>query len=307
MKLHQLRDVIAIADLGSLRAAARHLNIAQSAMTKSVQQLERELDVPLFERHKRGMVLTPMGALFLQRARSAAGELARAQEEISQHRGLGAGRVSVSLSTVPHMALLPGVVDPFTRRYPDVRLTVVEALGFHSVEARMRNGDVDAYIGVAPTSRLSSEYRVETLFQNQRFVIARTGHPLAAAQSLRELADARWVVASATYAETSFAALFRKHRCKVPTRITYAESILSQLVLLLSTDVLMIAPRQTSEFLPYKGLLTRLALREQIEAPMIVLVRRAASPLTPAAEHFCDLLRRASASLHAAPRPRARA
>ena len=294
MKLHQLRHAIAVAELGSLRSAARQLKIGQSAITKSIQQLEKELDVPLFERHKRGAVLTPMGALFVQRARAASGELARALDEIRQHRGAGTGEVRMSLSTVPHMALLPSVIGPFTRRYPQVRLTVLEALGFHSVEAQMRSGAVDAYIGVAPASRLPTEYRVETLFKNQRFVVARAGHPDARATSLRELTDVRWVVPSAQTAEGSFAALFRKHRCRIPAQLTFAPSILGQLVFVLNAGMLMVAPRQVLEFSPYKGLLTRVPVREEIDAPAVVIVRRTASPLTPAAEHFCDLMRRAS-------------
>lgn len=300
MKLHQLRDVIAVADHGSLRAAARQLNIAQSAITKSVRLLEKELDVPLFERHKRGAILTPMGVLFVQRARAASNELARAQEEIGQHRESGAGRVAVSLSTVPHLALLPSVIDAFSRRYPDVRLTILEALGFHSTETQMRSGAVDTYVGVAPAAKLSNEFLVEPLFENQRYIIGRVGHPLSKAKSLGDLVDARWIVSSTKTAETSFAAMFRKHHFKVPARVTLAQSILGQLVLLASSEMLMLAPKQALEYPPYAGRLTRIPVREEIDAPTIVMVRRAALPLTPAAEYFCDLIRRASVQIQLA-------
>ncbi|MCC6790838.1 MAG: LysR family transcriptional regulator, partial [Thermomicrobiales bacterium] len=201
MKLHQLRDLIAVVDCGSIRSAARRLNTAQSAVTKSIQQLERELDVPLFERHKHGVMVTPMGALLVQRARAATTELARGLDELSQHRGVGVGQVTVSLSTVPHIALLPLVIQPFMVWYPGVRLTVLEALGFHRVEAEMRSGAVDVYIGVAPTSRLPTAYRVETLFRNRRCIIARAGHPLANASSLRQLVDANWLASSVASAD----------------------------------------------------------------------------------------------------------
>ncbi|HTP81621.1 MAG TPA: LysR family transcriptional regulator, partial [Alphaproteobacteria bacterium] len=59
MKLSQVRDVVAVAERGSLRAAARHLGAAQPALSRSIHELERELGVPLFERRARGMVLTP--------------------------------------------------------------------------------------------------------------------------------------------------------------------------------------------------------------------------------------------------------
>jgi DNA-binding transcriptional LysR family regulator len=297
MKLHQLRDVIAAAELGSLRSAARHLNIAQSAITKSIRQLEKELDVQLFERHKQGVIVTAMGTLFVERARTAMAALRSAQDDIRQHRGDGTGEVAVAVSTVPTMALLPSIIPQFTQRYPRVRLTLHEALGFQNAEPLMRTGATDVYVGISPATKLSSEYEVEPLFRNQRYVIARAGHPLATARSLRELIDANWLVSSSTAAEANLLAFFRKNHCKAPERLTNAGSILSQVMLLLNSDMLMIGPKQLLELMQHRGRLVRVPIREKIEAPTVVMIRRSAWPLTPAAETFCDLVRRASVRL----------
>lgn len=294
MKLHQLRDAIAVADHGSLRAASRKLAISQSAITKSIQLLEKELGVPLFERQKRGVVLTPCGSLFMQRARMATNELLRAKEEIEQHSGDGNGRVTVSMSTVPHMALLPRVLTTFSRRYPNIRLTVVEGIDFANIETQMRNGAIDCFIGVAPPAKPSSEFHVEHLFNNQRWIVARANHPLANAKSVKELVDASWVLPSDAYAATLFAHLFRQHQCAVPQKITIANSVFSQMVFLLNSDMIAISPRQLVELAPTMGHLVRIEVAEIIDAPAVVLIRRAAMPLTPAAEYFCDLIRRAS-------------
>ena len=68
MKLSALRDFLAVAERGSLRAAARHVSGSQPAMSRSIQELERELGVVLFERSPNGVQLTPMGLVFLRRA-----------------------------------------------------------------------------------------------------------------------------------------------------------------------------------------------------------------------------------------------
>ena len=81
MKLTQLRDLVAIVKHGSLRSAARHLELAQPALTRSIRTLERELGVTLFEREVRGMVLTAAGRLFYERAAMAMNQLKRATEE----------------------------------------------------------------------------------------------------------------------------------------------------------------------------------------------------------------------------------
>jgi LysR family transcriptional regulator of abg operon len=70
---------------------------------------------------------------------------------------------------------------------------------------------------------------------------------------------------------------------------------LSLITLLAHSDMLAIVPRQWTEFSPTKGTLRMLELKETIAAPPIALIRRAALPLTPAAEYLCDLLRRAGA------------
>ena len=89
-----MRDVVAISERGSLRAASRHLQLAQPALTRSVQELERELGVPLFERRARGMILTPMGEAFVRRASAVLSEVRRARDEVEQLHGGTRGRVA---------------------------------------------------------------------------------------------------------------------------------------------------------------------------------------------------------------------
>jgi len=70
--LRQFRYFIAVAESGSVAAASRTLNIAQSAVTKAMLELEGELGNQLFERTSKGMMLTPQGHRFLPaRARSS--------------------------------------------------------------------------------------------------------------------------------------------------------------------------------------------------------------------------------------------
>ena len=76
--LRQFRYFIAVAESGSVAAASRMLNIAQSALTKSLLELEAELGSSLFERSSKGMTLTPQGHRFLVSARKVNGSVADA-------------------------------------------------------------------------------------------------------------------------------------------------------------------------------------------------------------------------------------
>lgn len=72
----------------TLRSAARHLGIAQPAITRSIRELEHELGAALFVRHVNGVVLTPMGEAFLRRATAIQLELEPTKDEIQQLRGI---------------------------------------------------------------------------------------------------------------------------------------------------------------------------------------------------------------------------
>jgi len=294
MKLAQLRHVITVARFGGLRRAARHLGIAQPAITKSIRDLEHELGATLFERSARGMVATPIGEAFIRRCVAAQLELERAQAEVQQLKGIGAGTVSIALSTAPHVSMLPRVLGPFQRKYPDVRLRITEGL-FPVVEADIRSGAIDFYVGPLPEDKLGGEYQSEKLFDNQRVVLGRRDHPLGHATSLKDLVGARWVATSVTInSEAELFPLFEQHGLPNPIITIYAQSALSMITVAASSDVLAMLPRQWLAFSQASGLLTHIPIREQISAPAICMVSRTNLPLTPVAEYLSDLFRRAA-------------
>lgn len=294
MKLHQIRDLLAVAERGSLRAAARSLRLAQPSISRSIRSLERELGVPLLERQARGTVLTATGQAFARRAALAANELRRAREEIAQLHGDGYGTVSAGLSSAPILALLPAALAPFRKRYPRIELRIVEG-AFPAVAQRLREGSVDFYVGVSPGVTIARELASEKFFDNTRVVLARRGHPLAGARSLAELAHAEFVSTSISDdAHAEISELFRQHRLSPPRLGARVQGgVLALIMLLANSDLLAIVPRQWTDFSFTREKLRTLNLRETIAAPPIVLVRRSSVPLTPAAEYLVDLMRRA--------------
>lgn len=301
MKLTHLRDLVAVADRGGLRRAARHLGLAQPALSRSIRELEHELEASLFERSTTGMVLTPIGEAFGRRCAAIQLELQRAMDEVKQLRGVAAGTVSIGLSTAPHVALLPHVIAPFHRRYADVLLKISEGL-FPAMEAGIRNGAVDFYVGPLSEDRLAGEFTSEKLFDNERVVMARPGHPLADARSLSDLADARWVATSVTTSsKAELDPVFELYDLPLPKISVQAHSALTMISVAASSDLLAMLPQQWLGFAQSTGLLQHVAIRERLAAPAICLVTRSTLPLTPAAEHLSDLLRKAVIN-HVVPR-----
>jgi LysR family transcriptional regulator, regulator of abg operon len=295
MKLNQLRDMVAIVERGSLRAAARHLELAQPALTRSIRTLEHELGTTLFEREARGMVLTPMGKLFYQRASSVVNELRRAREELEQTSGDLQGTVVAGLSIMPHVGMLPAALPAFRKKFPQVKLKLIEGL-YPAIEAGLRDGSIDFYLGASPHTSLAPGLVTEVLFENTRTIVGRKNHPLSRARSIKELGQAEWATTSVNYnAADDLDELFAKYKMPAPKVMLQAHSAMSVMVALAYSDLLAILPVQWNEFPLTRGALQMINIRERLPAPSIVCIRRPDLPLTPAAEYFCDLLRRYSA------------
>ena len=294
MKLHHIRDVVAVAERGSLRSASRHLNVAQSAITRSIRELEQELGAMLFERRAKGAVLTTVGEAFVRRARGIQLDLQRARDEVEQLKGAAAGSVAVALSTAAHIALLPRVVEPFRRRFRDVRLKVSEA-PFPIAEPGLQDGTLDFYVGPFAEKSAPAELIAEKLFDNRRIVVGRPGHPLGFATSLADLIDADWLASSVTAnSEAEFYPLFERYGLPKPRIVAQGDSALSCIALCASSDLLAILPQQWTAFLDATQIVQQIPVKEVLPAPPIYCVRRARLPLTPAAEHLLDLFRRAA-------------
>ncbi|WP_375398119.1 LysR substrate-binding domain-containing protein [uncultured Sphingomonas sp.] len=294
MKLTNIRDLVAVAEFGGLRRAARHLGVAQPAISRSIRDLEHELGVTLFERGATGMVLTPIGAAFARRAAAVQLEIERARDEVNQLKGAGGGSVAIGLSTAPHVSLLPRVLAPFQRRFPDVRLKLVEGL-FPAMEAEVREGSIDFYVGPLAEDRLAGDFTVEKLFDNRRVVLGRRGHPLSGARGLCDLIGARWVATSVTTnSEAELNPIFEQRGLPAPVIAVQAQSALSMITVAATTDMLAILPRQWLGFAHATRLLTHIRLDEDLQAPAICIVNRSKLPLTPVAQHLCDLFRRAA-------------
>lgn len=291
MKFNQLRDFVAVAEAGSLRGASSRLGVAQPAITRSVQELERGLCSQLFIRGARGVTLTPVGQVFLTRAQGILEEVRRAREEVEQISGGSRGELVVALSTAAHFGVLPRVLRRFRRRYPEVRIRLIEGF-LPMLEADLDRGRIDFYVGPHPQSAVSATLRIEKVLSNERVLVARAGHPRAATTRLSDLTDADWLTTSITRDAAKELNSFFAERGLPPPRLLYhCQTALSVLSVMLNTDTLAMLPRQWVDSPAMRGVLVELPVGARFPAPNLVLVRKAGLGLTPAGQHFVDLIR----------------
>lgn len=292
MKLNHLRNVVAIGERGSLRAASKHLGIAQPAMSRSVRELEQELGVVLFDRTKFGMTPTPAGEIFVRRAKSIQADMQRGLDEMAQFQGADVGRMTVGFSTAGLVVMLPRILPAFSKRFPNVRVKVLES-SLPAIESDLRDGLVDMYYGPVPQDFSDSSLVVQHLFHNPRIVVARPGHLHSGATSLEQLVGSSWVTSHMTMSsDGEVTSMFEAAGLPAPRIAMEAGSGMSLISMVTSSDLLSPLSAQWLDFLDRTVVLERLPIRDVPDAPPICAVRRAAMPLTPAAEYWDDLAAR---------------
>ncbi|HEX8902917.1 LysR family transcriptional regulator [Vitreimonas sp.] len=290
MKLHHIRNVVAVVERGSLRSAAKHLGLAQPAMSRSIRELEDELGVVLFERNKFGMTLTPVGEIFLRRAKGMQADLQRALDEIEQFKGKDFGKITVAFSAASLGTMLPKLIAPFRQRFPNVRVKVLES-ALPVMEPDLRDGVVDVFYGPVPEDYSDPALIIERLWDNPRIIVGRRGHPLRGATSLEQLADAGWVAAHMTMdIDTEVVAVFEAAGLPPPRVVMEAGSSLSFTTIIKSSDLLAPMSALLLELMDEEEVLEAFPIRGLPNAAPICAVRRGNMPLTPAAEYWNDLV-----------------
>ena len=120
MNLEALRYFVAVVEAGSIREAAEGLHVAQSALSRQIQNLEQAFGAPLLSRLPRGVEPTDAGRIFLRRARDGLAAVELARDEIAALRGLEAGEVRIATIEPFADQLLPALIGRFRQRHPGV-------------------------------------------------------------------------------------------------------------------------------------------------------------------------------------------
>lgn len=165
----------------SIRGAARRLNIASSAVTRQVAQLEDALGLALFQRDRRRLKLTAAGEILYRHARRLTSPLEAAVSELDMLRGLKTGTVRIATVESIGLSFLPQLIADFRRRYPRLHLDVSMVT---SADVIARLADERTDIGFGFVARHSAQVEVAVRRDVRIGVVMRPDHPLAEASNL---------------------------------------------------------------------------------------------------------------------------
>ena len=195
LKLRELRVLLAVAEQGSFRKAARLLHLSQPAVTAAIAEMEQTLGVTLFDRSASGVTPTAHGHSFIARASAIFGELDRAAEDIdiisrgsrrTLRVGIGGGGWG--------MGILPPALTRMLDPHPDAFVLIREADEDVLLEM-LKARELDLYFSRLVPRAADPDLNYLPLFEDSICVLASRTHPLATRRRLvwDDLANERWV------------------------------------------------------------------------------------------------------------------
>lgn len=169
MIFEDIQAFVTVARHGSFAHAATHHCIAQSALSKRVQRLEKHMGGALFERRARGVVLTDAGHAFLARAERLVGELDDLSRNLSSLVHMPAGEVHVALPQRTAGLLAPPVIERCLRELPQVNLHILEGTA-SNVHGWLMRGEAD--IAISYNEDVGSGFTVRPVLVESLFLFA---------------------------------------------------------------------------------------------------------------------------------------
>lgn len=290
MKQHQLRALVAIAECGSIRAAARSVSLSQTALTKAIQELEDDLHVTLIVRSAQGAQLTQIGLELLERARSILGEIANARAHVERSRGGLQARVAAAGSPAIFMHYLPEIVARFRSRFPQAQLSLQDAFLSQTLP-KLREGSIDVALTSILPELVANDLVFERLGELDIALLVRRGPEAPPLPSVSSLRDRPWVLDSSKAGVSEVVRrAFLQEGSELPA-MTESFSTVSSLALVEESGFIAPSPRVTLKAPHMSMRFMEVRLQRSLPRIPFGLLLRRESKLSPAAQWICECCR----------------
>lgn len=194
--LSRLRVLVAVAQEGSVTAAAEALHYAQPSVSHQLAKLETEVGVPLLQRMGRGIRLTEAGRLLVDRAESILKQVESVHAELDELAGLRSGRARLAAFPSALATLVPPAAALISARHPGIELTLVEAEPPDAFSA-LRNNEVDVALIFEhghPSQRDRRDTTTTLLLEEPMYVVSPATRSWDGPRAeLGTYAESRWI------------------------------------------------------------------------------------------------------------------
>lgn len=304
LRLQQIAIFIQVIESGSVLAASRQLAMTQPAVSKSIQDLENQVGVALFERSKRGMALTDFGKTFENHAKIMLSQLRYLSEDLESWKTGAAGHLIVGTLIAASATMLPDALGILRRLAPNMKVTVKVGANA-TLYPMLIKGEVDMVLGILPEDasihlpdpKGAASLKHVALYEEGMHVVVSSRHALAARRkvAIHELEHLEWIVPtrdSATF--QAVLRFFREQQLPFPARVIESVSILTNLELLIRWDMIGFMPRSVAQRFEGLGLVKILEIGNLDDATTMGYTVRSDREQSVVIQSFIRALREAS-------------
>ncbi|MET7711341.1 LysR family transcriptional regulator [Streptomyces sp. NPDC005407] len=189
--LQQLRYLVAVADCRSITAAASSVYVAQPALSRSIQALEREVGVELLDRGGRGATLTPEGARVVRLARTVLDAVAAIEDIGPAHGGRAHAKLIVAATPTLSLDLAADLVPSFAERHPGIEVRLLPHDGREALVRALTDGVAELGLVDLPVGKELSTHHLQ---DREVVLISPRGSGLPDPMPLRMLGGLRMVL-----------------------------------------------------------------------------------------------------------------
>ena len=178
VELRRLQHLMALADERHFGRAAERVHLSQPAFSRSIQAIEADLGVRLFDREIGDIRPTPAGEFLIERARRLLFDARCLHRDVDLFRDSRLGDAAFGVGPYPAATLLPGVLGAFRDRYPGVGLRV-EINNWHLLHERLHAEDIEFFVSDVRDLPDDPALEIRTLGRQPGGLYVRRAHPLA--------------------------------------------------------------------------------------------------------------------------------
>lgn len=171
-----------VARQGSFRKASEVLHVAASSIDRQILRVEKDLGMPLFERHPTGLRLTAAGELLLYAANNWKKDFARVCEQLDDLRGLRRGHVRIATIDAINRQFFSSMLKKVHHDYPNISFTLT-TMNNVDIQQALISGETDFGLMLNPQS--SRELQVRAFAEIELGIVVPQGHPLGKRSGVR--------------------------------------------------------------------------------------------------------------------------
>ncbi len=272
----ELNAVIEVGKFQNVTAAAAKLGISQPAVNRSLRNLEKRLELNLFDRRVHGMILNQSGQIVIKRIKIAYSEIRHALEEIANLKGLDVGAVNIGVLPLSRVLLVPLAVERLLSHRANVKVSILGGL-YQSQLNLLGCGDIDLIVGTIREPINKSEISAEKLMDENMIIVARKGHELFDRDDLTSssLQNEKWVLPhKGVPIRTQFEDALREQNIPLPENVVETDSLVVARSFLLEGERLAVLSTSQIYHDELFGLLKPLPIQLQTPSRPVGIITR---------------------------------